>query len=241
MAGGKWLGPSGRHPGPARPGPGAPAEQGLMGYLEEPLRTYTDALASGAATPGGGSAAALVGALGAALNSMVGNFTVGKEKFAAVEADVRRLLAESEELRAELEGLTQADTEAYGQVAAAQKMPRGSEEEKAERRAAMQEALRAAAEVPRAAMRACARVVEIAAELVEKGNPNLITDVGVAAKFAVAAMECAALNVAINLAYIKDDSYNAECRTEMAPLLEEGARLGREVWDKVNQSLKEGA
>jgi len=212
-----------------------------MGYLEEPLKRYSDALASGEPTPGGGSAAALVGALGAALNSMVGNFTVGKEKFAAVEGEVRRLLEESEELRAELERLTQADTEAYGKVAAAQKMPRGGEGEKAERRAAMQEALKGAAEVPRAAVRACHKVLEIAAALVEKGNPNLITDVGVAAKFAVAAMECAALNVAINLAYIKDDRYNAECRTEMAPLLHAGVRLGREVWDKVNQRLKEGA
>jgi len=85
-----------------------------MGYLEEPLKGYGDALASGKPTPGGGSAAALVGALGAALNSMVANFTVGREKFAAVEEDVRALLEESERLRGELERLTQADTEAYG-------------------------------------------------------------------------------------------------------------------------------
>ena len=96
-----------------------------MGYLEEPLKTYTDALASGSPTPGGGSAAALVGALGSALNSMVANFTVGREKFAEVEEDVRQLLAESEQLRAELERLTQADTEGYGQVSAAQRMQRG--------------------------------------------------------------------------------------------------------------------
>ena len=209
-----------------------------MGYLEEPLRTYADALASGAPTPGGGSAAALVGALGAALNSMVANFTVGKEKFAAVEDDVQRLLAESEQLRAELERLTQADTEAYGQVSAAQKMARNTEEEKTARRAAMQEALKTAAEVPRAAVRHCHRVLGVAGELVEKGNPNLITDVGVAAKFAQAAMECAALNVEINLAYIKDEAYNASCREEMKPLLEEGARLSGEVWEKVNQRVR---
>jgi len=209
-----------------------------MGYLEEPMRTYADALASGAPTPGGGSAAALVGALGAALNSMVANFTVGKEKFAAVEEDVQRLLEESEQLRAELERLTQADTEAYGQVSAAQKMSRETEEEKAVRRAAMQEALKAAAEAPRAATRACHRVLEVAGELVDKGNPNLITDVGVAAKFALAAMECAALNVEINLAYIKDDSYTAACRKEIAPMLHAGARLAQEVWEKVNRSVK---
>ncbi len=212
-----------------------------MGYLEQQLKTYVDALASGQPTPGGGSAAALVGALAAALNSMVANFTVGREKFAAVEKEVRALREESERLRAELQDLTQADTEAYAGVAAAQKMPRGTEQEKAARRAAMQEALKAAAEVPRAAVRACHRVLEIAAALVEKGNPNLITDVGVAAKFALAAMECAALNVEINLAYLQDDSYNDVCRSEMAPLLLAGARFAQEVWGKVNHRLKEGA
>ncbi len=209
-----------------------------MGYLEEPLKTYSDALASGEATPGGGSAAALAGALGAALNSMVANFTVGREEFADVEEDVQRLLAESERLRGELERLTQDDTEAYGQVVAAQKMPRETDEQKAARRTAMQDALKAAAEVPRAAVRACHAVLEVAGEMVEKGNPNLITDVGVAAKFALAAMECAALNVEINLAYIKDEDYNAACRREIAPRLHAGTRLAGDVWEKVNRSVK---
>ncbi len=209
-----------------------------MSYLDNPLKGYTDALASGQPAPGGGSAAALVGALGAALNSMVANFTVGKEKFAAVEEEVQRLLSRSEELRRALERLTQADTEAYGQVAAAQKMPRETDEEKAARREAMQKALKAAAEVPREAVKAAYGIVEISAELVGKGNPNLITDVGVAAKFAVAAMECAALNVEINLAYIKDESYNDACRRELAPLLGEGVRLGEEVWEKVQAAMR---
>jgi len=212
-----------------------------MGYLQEPLKTYTDALASGSPIPGGRSAAALVGALGSALNSMVANFTVGREKFAHVEEDVQKLLQESEQLRSELERLTQADTEAYGEVSAAQKMPRSTDEEKSARRAAMQEALKSAAAVPRDAVRACHRVLEIAAEMVEKGNPNLITDVAVAAKFALAAMECAALNVEINLAYIKDEPFNAACRDEMTPLLQSGARLGQEVWEKVNRAVSEGA
>ena len=180
----------------------------------------------------------MVGALGAALNSMVANFTVGREKFADVEADVQRLLAKSEELRAKLERLTQADTEAYGRYSASSKMPRETEEQKATRTTAVQEALKAAAEVPREAVQAAHAVLGVAAELVEKGNPNLITDVGCAAKFAAAAMECAALNVEINLAYIKDESYNEACRQEMAPLLEEGARLGGEVWDAVQARMR---
>jgi formiminotetrahydrofolate cyclodeaminase len=209
-----------------------------MGYLEETLKHYTDMLASGAPAPGGGSAAALAGALGAALNSMVANFTVGREKFAAVEADVQRLLARSEELRAVLERLTQADTAAYSQVSAAQKMPRETDEQKTARTAAVQAALKVAAEVPREAVRAAYGVLEVAAELVEKGNPNLITDVGVAAKFGVAALECAALNVEINLAYIKDDAYNESVRDEMAPMLATGPGLGADVWAKVNERLR---
>ena len=211
-----------------------------MSYLDQPLKTYSEALASGKPTPGGGSAAALVGALGAALNSMVANFTVGREKFAAVEEDVKKVLAESEQLRAQLERLTVADTEAYGRVAAAQKMPRETEQEKAARKAAMQEALKGAAEVPLAAVRAGHRTLALASELAEKGNPNLITDVGVAAKFALAAMECAALNVEINIAYIKDETYNASLRKEIAPLLHAGTHLAGEVWERVNQIVREG-
>lgn len=209
-----------------------------MGYLEEPLRTYTDALASGAPTPGGGSAAALVGALGAALNSMVASFTVGREKFAAVEADAQRLLAKSEELRAALERLTQEDTEAYGRYSAASKMPRETEEQKAARTAAVQEALKAAAAVPREAAQAAMEVIAVAEELAEIGNPNLITDVGCAAKLAVAALECAALNVEINLAYIKDEEYNAGAREELARLLEEGAKRGEGVWATVKEKVR---
>ncbi len=209
-----------------------------MGYLESTLRHYTDMLASGAPAPGGGSAAALVGALGAALNSMVANFTVGREKFASVDANARRLLSKSEELRAALERLTQADTEAYGAVAAAQKLPRETDEQKTARTVAVQAALRAAAEVPREAAKAALNVIAVAAELVEIGNPNLITDVGVAAKFGVAALECAALNVEINLAYIKDDAYNSEVRAQLKRMLESGAKLGSDVWARVLKKVQ---
>jgi formiminotetrahydrofolate cyclodeaminase len=211
-----------------------------MGYLEESLKTYTDALASGGPTPGGGSAAALVGALGAALNSMVANFTVGREKFAAVDAQVRELLAESERLRADLERLTQADTEAYSRVSAVGKMPRDTEDQKAARQEAMQEALKAAAQVPMEAVRACHRVLKIAAELLDSGNPNLVTDVGVAARFGLAAMECATLNAEINLIHIKDKAYVDACFDSMKPLLQEGERLGKDLWHAVIHRMREG-
>jgi len=211
-----------------------------MRYLDEPLRTYSHALASGDATPGGGSAAALVGALGAALNSMVANFTVGREKFAAVDAQVRDLLAESEHLRTDLERLTQADTEAYAKVSVAYKMPRDTDELKAARQNAIQEALKAAAQVPMETVRACHRVLEIANELVSAGNPNLITDVGVAARFALAALECATLNAEINLIHITDKPYVDASFDSIKPLLAEGERLGKDVWHAVIHKVREG-
>jgi len=209
-----------------------------MSYLDGKLREYVGALASGRPTPGGGSAAALVGALGAALNSMVANFTVGREKYAAVEAEVQILLTESESLRAELQRLTQADTEAYGQVSAAYKLPKETEEEKAARTEAIQAALKVAAGVPLAATRACHRILEIAAVLADKGNPNLITDVGVAAKFALAALECAVLNAEINLVSIRDTAYVNGTFEELKPIVRASEALGREVWEKVIQMVR---
>ena len=209
-----------------------------MGYLEQPLQTYVDALASGEATPGGGSAAALVGALAAALNSMVANFTVGREKYAAVQEDVQSALVESERLRAELQGLVQADTEAYGMVAASYKLPRETEEQKLGRTMAIQAALRSAVQVPMAVARACRLVLLWAADLADKGNPNLITDAGVSAKLALAALECAVLNAEVNLVSMTDKTYVNACQNELQALVEESEGLAREVWRKVIRAVR---
>jgi len=206
--------------------------------MQEPMQAYLDRLASNSPTPGGGSVAALVGALGAALGSMVANFTVGKEKFAAVEADVQRLLAGCEEARQELSALVQADMAEYGKVSAAYGMPRKTDEEKAARTAAIQQALKDAAEVPLKAAAACHKVLTLNRELVDKGNANLISDAGVSVALALAALECAALNVEINLAFIKDEAFNAQMRGQMGPLLAEAPALKDEVWGKVERAVK---
>jgi len=209
-----------------------------MSYLDGKLHEYTDALASGQATPGGGSAAALVGALAAALNSMVANFTVGREKYAAVQDDVQSALVESERLRSELQGLVQADTEAYGMVAASYKLPRETEEQKLGRTMAIQAALRSAVQVPMAVARACRLVLLWAADLADKGNPNLITDAGVSAKLALAALECAVLNAEVNLVSMTDKTYVNACQNELQALVEESEGLAREVWRKVIRAVR---
>ncbi|MDI9587097.1 MAG: cyclodeaminase/cyclohydrolase family protein [Acidobacteriota bacterium] len=208
----------------------------LTGYT---VREYAARLAAGEPTPGGGSAAALCGALGAALGEMAANFTVGREKFAAVESDVQAILGRLESHRLALLDLTDADADAYAQVGAAYSMPRDTDEQKAARTAAIQDALKAAAQVPLAATEACARVIADLDELRQKANPNLLSDVAVSAEFALAALRCAMLNVDVNLASIKDSGWVAEKRETIDRLLAESEPVARSVFDAIAAGLRQ--
>ncbi len=192
-----------------------------MQLTDETVREYTERLASDQPTPGGGSAAALAGALAAASAAMVGSFTVGREKFAEVEADIKPILGKLQTQRQRLLELTDADAEAYSQVGAAYGLPKDTEEEKQARRVAIQEALKAAAEVPMGVAEACGQIIPVLPELAEKGNPNLISDVGVGAELALAALRCAELNVEVNLAFIKDEEYIVQKRQRLAQIMAE--------------------
>ena len=197
----------------------------------ETVTAYTEKLASNAPAPGGGSGAALAGALGAACACMVGNFTVGKKKFADVEAEVAGHLNALDELRREMLGLVQEDVTAYSAVGEAYGLPRDTDEQKAARTEAIQEALKNAAGVPMALARCCAGVAEQLPPLLEKGNPNLVSDVGVAAKLAEAACECAWLNVEVNLAFIKDEAFVSSQRSEAEGYVSRCRGTCRTVWD----------
>jgi len=199
----------------------------------EPMATYLEQLASAAPAPGGGSAAAMAGALGAALLSMVCNLTIGKEKFKAVEAGIQDLLRQSEAARRELTQLAEEDQTAYGKVNTAYGMPRATDQEKTARTAAIQEALKAAAQVPLRAAQVCSEVLALAAPLAEKGNPNVISDVGVGAALAEAALQCAALNVEVNLAFIKDQAYNEQARAKITPLMTAARQQRDQIWAQV--------
>ena len=203
------------------------------------VREYAASLASGEPTPGGGSAAALCGALGAALGEMAGNFTVGREKFAAVDAEVRAILERLESRRVALLDLTDADADAYAQVGAAYSLPRGSDAEKAARSAAIQEALKAAAQVPLAVTEACAAIIADLEELRLKANPNLLSDVAVSAEFALAALRCGMLNVDVNLAAIKDPEWVAEKREYIDGLLAGAQPVARGVFDSIARGLRQ--
>jgi formiminotetrahydrofolate cyclodeaminase len=159
---------------------------------------------------------------------MVGSFTAGKAKFVAVEAEVTLLLEQLQGLRERLLELTDADAEAYALVGAAYGMAKGCDEEKAARKAAIQEALKAAAQVPLGVVRAAGEVALLLPTMAELGNPNLLSDVGVAAILAPAALEAGRLNVEVNLAGVTDEGFKAAARAQIGAA-EEQVAVARKV------------
>jgi len=194
-------------------------------YVEGTVESYLNKLAGADPEPGGGSAAALAGALGAALVSMVANLTLGKEKFAAVQDDVAELKKKSETLRAELEELVTLDALAYREVAAAMKMPKDTDERKEQRRQVMQVALKGAAEVPLKVAEAAVEVARLSLPAAEKGNPNAVSDAGVAVLLADAAAHSAALNARINLVWIEDEDVKRGTWARIEAILSETGRM----------------
>jgi glutamate formiminotransferase/formiminotetrahydrofolate cyclodeaminase len=194
-------------------------------YVDGSIQDYLGKLASAEPEPGGGSVAALVGALGAALVTMVADLTLGKEKYAAVQDQIADVKTKAEELRHLLQDLVTLDAEAYRVVAGAMKMPRGSEEEKSMRDAALQEALVGAAKVPLQIAEAALEVAKLSLPAAESGNSNAVTDAGIAAILAEAAAQSAALNVKINLAWISDTEFNETTWSRVQSILSETASL----------------
>lgn len=204
---------------------------------EKPIKSFLDELASSAPAPGGGSVAALSGALGAALISMVGNLTIGKEKYASVQEEISELLEKSERLRKELTELLEADVRAYTELSQTMKMPRDTEEQKKTREKAMDKALKAATNVPMQIAEACVAVMELCRPAAEKGNINAVSDVGVGMLMAEAGLRSAALNVLINLGWIKDETFVSDNRKKLDDLLADKPSLRDEIYNLVVSKL----
>jgi len=171
---------------------------------------FLEKLASNAPTPGGGGGAAMAGALAVALTSMVGNLTVGKEKFAAYEEEVQNILAKAEALRLKMLSLVNADAEVFNSFMACYRMPKATEEEKLVRNQAIQNAAKEAAGVPFDIAQSCLEVMKLADRIAIIGNHGAITDAAVSAIMARAALRSAVYNVVVNLKLIKDEAYNKE-------------------------------
>ena len=199
--------------------------------------TFIDELASAAPTPGGGGASAHVGALSAALASMVGNLTVGKKTYADVEDEVQASLERLEALRARLVELVDGDARAFEPLAAAYHLPKATPEEQAAKNAALQQALVGASDVPLAIMRAVADVVDEADYLAHHGSKMARSDAGVAAAFARAASDGASLNVLINAASMDDAAQAARYRGEAESLAARTRERCDELFDFVKTSV----
>ena len=186
------------------------------------IEPFLDQLASNSATPGGGSAAAIIGAMGAALVSMVCNLTVGKKKYVDVEAEMKDVLAKTEALRKKLTSMIQDDVKAFDAVMGAYGMPKETDADKAARDMAIQAALKLATDVPLACARAAREVIDLAAIASDKGNLNVISDAGVGVLAGYAALRSAALNVLTNARMITDKPF-AEAKLEELDKLLAGA------------------
>jgi formiminotetrahydrofolate cyclodeaminase len=201
------------------------------------LVTFLDDLASERPTPGGGGAAAVSGAIGAALVSMVANLTIGKKNYEAVREDLEAVKAKAEALRAELIRAIDEDIVAFNSVMGAYGLPRATDEEKAKRAASIQVALKDATLAPLRAVRACFDVIRLSAAVAEKGNLNLISDAGVAVLSANAGLRGAALNVFINAKAIKDRDFAEKQIAEVNALLAQAAEITEFIYQTVRTKI----
>lgn len=184
---------------------------------EQSCEGFAEVLAAKEPVPGGGGAAAFVGALGVALCSMVGNYTSGKRTYAAVEDDVRRMLAEAEDVRVRLVDLVQEDADAFEPLSRAYAISRDDP-----RRAdAIEEGTRQACAAPLEMMRQACRAIALLEEMGQKGSRMLLSDVACGAILCGAALEAASVNVFVNTRSLKDRSFAESCEAECNDMLRE--------------------
>lgn len=204
---------------------------------DKSIQAFLNELASKASTPGGGSAAAIMGAMSAALVSMVCNLTVGKKNYEGVEEELRALLARSEALREKLTAMIRADVEVFDRVMGAYGMPKETDADKAVRSEAIQAALKEATDVPLECAKACAEAIDLCRVAAEKGNLNVISDAGVAVMAGYAALKSAALNVYINAGGIKDKAFAKERLAQLDEILKGKEPAVEEIYQIVRSKL----
>ena len=195
-----------------------------MSMTEKTCHEFLQALSSGAPVPGGGGAAALCGALGAALSNMVGNLTLGKKKYAGVQDEIRTLLEEGTALMAKLEKLVQKDGEVFQKLHSTFSLPKGTPAETLQREAAIEEHAKAAAAVPLEVMRLTLSALHIQQRMAQIGTTTAASDAGCSAIFLQAALKSASLNVQANLKIIKDANFVTKTTAEMDRLQKEATQ-----------------
>ncbi len=208
-----------------------------MPFSEQTLTQFLDELASSSPAPGGGAAAALSGAMSAALIAMVCRLTIGRKNYEDVSPQLESILSRAEDKRRTLMELVEADAAAYDRVIAAYKLPKESDADKGARNAAIQHALQEAAEVPFQIAGACADLLDMLLPVAARGNKNAASDAGSAALFADAGLRAALLNVEINLGLIKDEDYVREMRVRIEPFMRGRAEQKESILQVVESRL----
>lgn len=209
-----------------------------MEMMEQSCTRFLAELAGKAPVPGGGGAAALVGAAGVALGNMVGCLTTGKKKYAAVEADIQTLNAKAEALRRELEALVQADAEAFAPLAAAYGLPKDTPAQAAHKAAVLEAALDTACAVPLEIMQKCAEGIVLVEQYAAKGSVLAVSDAGCAAALCKAALQSASLNVFINTKLMTDRTHAAALDAQADALLNEYVPRADAVFASVTNKLR---
>jgi len=205
-----------------------------MSFVNMTCREFIDILASKSAVPGGGGASALVGAVGMALGSMVGSLTVGKKKYADVEADIIAIMDKAASLQSELLSLVDEDAVAFEPLAKAYCIPKDAPD----RAQVMDEALKIASTVPLQIMRVCAKAIELHDEFAKKGSVMAVSDAGVGVACCKAALQGASLNVFINTGSMSDKDYAGAVEAEADALLGKYCAMADEIYDYVAACLR---
>lgn len=205
-----------------------------MSFAEISARSFTEILASSEPVPGGGGASALVGAVGTALASMVGNLTTGKKKYAEFESDIQRILKEADKLRSTLLAQIDEDAKCFEPLSKAY----GIAKDDPTRDEVMENALRFACTAPMAIMKTCAEAIELHAELAEKGSVIMLSDVGVGVLCCKTGLMGASLNIFINLRLMKEREYAEALKSETDALLLKYCELADRTYADVFEKLK---
>lgn len=198
------------------------------------IKEFTNALASKEPVPGGGGAAALVGALGIALGSMVGEFTLGKKKYADVEEEIKDLIVAANNIKTELLIQIKKDAEAFEPLSKAYAIPKDNPA----RDSILENATKDAINTPFKMITLCAKAIEILRIFQLKGSVMLISDAGCGAAFCKAAMQAAAMNVFINTKILKDKEYANNINIQVDKLMKESIPLADSIIEEVSKGLR---
>lgn len=207
-------------------------------FTEKSCKEFINVLSSKEPVPGGGGASALVGAIGMALGSMVGNLTLGKKKYESYQEDIKAILQKAEEIQDELILLVQKDAEVFEPLSKAYGLPKNTEEEKTKRDEIMEKALKAASQVPLDIMKRSLEAIELHEELSVKGTRIAISDVGVGVAFCKSALLGASLNVFINTKLMKDREYAEKLNKEAEDMITRGTEKADKIYSAVEEKLK---